>query len=71
MASTNDPSQPIPIAATGKGPAQPLVAHAYDEKPRLDEKAQGLGEFEPIEVGTVDEYEDEIRESGKSSNPLL
>ena len=66
MASTQDQSHPIPIVATDEGLAPQTVAHAYDEKPPLDEKSQTSGDIEPVEVGTVDEFEDEIRESGKS-----
>ena len=66
MASTYDPSHPIPIIATQEGLAQQTFAHAYDgklpldEKPR-NEKSQTSGE---IEIGSIDPCGDEIRESG-------
>jgi len=67
MASTFDPSHPIPVVSTQEGLVQQTFAHAYDEKKGSDEKGPvdgGSRDSSDVEVVVVD-GEDVIRESGK------
>ena len=66
MASTFDPSHPVPIVATQEGIVQQAYAHTFDEKPALDEKSpidEKDQSSSDVEVVVLD-GEDIIRESG-------
>ena len=63
MASTFAPAHPIPIVATQAAVVQQTYAHAYDEKPDVEDEKDG--ESADVEVGAVEVAGDVIRESGR------
>lgn len=68
MASTFDPSHPVPIVGTQEGIVQQAYAHTYDADPKLpektsiDEKNRSSSEAEAVVIDG-----DIIRESGMFS----